>query len=221
MSKIFPNGAVFGFSTVVGVAIAVSAVSNASPAVATVATGALDEGDVVVSQSAWSFINNAVAEVGEITSAATDTAELLGFDTSNATLNPLGLAAMRLQVASGFVDFSEQGDPSTSGGDQQYWTGQVLEDVSGRQQQIPTFKNAKVFTLPLYYTPDAPWYAAAKLADALKQPVVLRCKLPNGDKFYRYGYMSFDSDPTMAVNTPMGNTMTFTAIGETTLVKAA
>lgn len=221
MSLKFPDGAVFGISTLLAAAVSASAVSNASPAVATVPTGSIDEGDVLVMSSSWPGLNNCVSQAGTVTVGATDTVQLLGTDTTDAELYPADGAALNLAVASGFVDFSQQGDASTSGGEQQYWTGRFLEDRSGRQINVPTIKTAKVLTLPLFFDPKLPWYPAAKAADAKKKPIVLRCKLPDGDVIYRYGYLSFDSDPSIAAATPMGNTMTFTALNESTLVEAA
>lgn len=219
MSLKFPTGAVFGISTAVAAAVTASAVSNASPAVATVPTGSFSEGDVIVVTSGWEAANNIAVEAGTVTEGATDSVPLLGLDSTDTDVFPAGEAAASLMVASSFVDFTQQGELSTSGGDQQFWTGQFLE--SSRQISVPTVKTPKVFTLPLYYDPALPWYAAAKDADRKREPVVLRCKLPDGDVIYRYGYLSFDSDPTMAANNPMANTMTFTALGESTLVEAA
>jgi len=219
MSLKFPNGAVFGISTAISAAIIATAVSNANPAVATVPTGAVDEGDVLVMLSAWPDANNTAVEAGDVTTGASDTVKLLGFDATDVEVFEAGKAAATFKVASDFVDFSQQGEPSTSGGDQQFWTGQFLE--GSRQISVPTVKNAKVFTLPLYFDPKLPWYAAAKAADRKREPIVLRCKLPGGDVIYRYGYFSFDADPTMASNTPMGNTATFTALGDAILVEAA
>ena len=215
----FPNGAVFGISTAIASAVTASAVSNASPAVATVTTGSFTEGDVIVVTSDWPEANNIAVEAGDVTTSTTDTVELLGLDSTDTDVFEAGAANAKLAKASSFVDFSQQGDVSTSGGDQQYWTGQFLE--ASRQISVPTFKNAKVFTVPLYFDPAMPWYAAAKAADRKREPIVLRCKLPDGDTIYRYGYLSFDSDPSMSANNPMGNTATFTALGESILVEAA
>lgn len=219
MSLKFPNGAIFGISTTIGAAVAVAAISNASPAVATVPTGTAEEGDILVVTSAWEAANNIATQAGTVTTGATDSVQLLGLDTTDPDLFPAGAAGAMVMVASGFVDFSQQGELSTSGGDQQFWTGQFLE--ASRQISVPTVKTPKVFTLPLYFDKNLPWYAAALAADRKKNPVVLRCKLPDGDIIYRYGYLSFDGDPTMSVNNPMGNTMTFTALGDSILVEAA
>ena len=216
----FPNGSVFGISTAVSAAIAASAVSNAAPAVATVATGSIAEDDVLIISSAWSLLRNTVAQAGTITVGASDTVVLLGTDTTDTTLFKPSGGSVSLVKASDFVDFSQQGEPSTSGGEQQFWQGVFLEDPTGQQISVPTTKNAKVLTLPLHYDASLPWYAAAKKVDVKKQPVVLRCALPDGDVLYRYGYLSFDADPSIAANNPMGNVATFTALGASSLVEA-
>lgn len=221
MSLKFPNGAQFGISTAIAAAIAATAVSNANPAEASgITTGSFVEDDILVITSTSPMINNLVVAAGDVTAGATDTVQLRGLDTTDATLYDLSDSTVSLAKASGFVDLNQQGDPSTSGGEQQFWTGTFLEDRTGQQISVPTFKNAKVLTIPLYYDPKAPWYAAAKAADLKKVPVVLRCKLPDGDAIYRYGYLSFDADPTIVANNPMGNTATFTSLGAAVLVEA-
>ncbi len=218
MALKFPNGAQFGIATAIGASIAVSEISNSNPAEITTAADALSEGDVVVITSDHGMLNNLATEVGEV---AAGVAELLGLDTSDTGIYDIDAATVSVQKASAFIDFTQQGAPSTSGGDQQFWQGVFLEDRLGRQISVPTFKNAKVITLPLYFDPALPWYAAAKKADIRKHPTVIRCKLPDGDTIYRYGYVSFDSDPTMQANNPMGNTATFTSLGESILVEAS
>ncbi|HYG07654.1 MAG TPA: phage tail protein [Stenotrophomonas sp.] len=218
MALKLPKGIQFGFASVLADIVAASAFSKAAPAVATVPTGAVDAGEVVLVQLAgWPLLNNKIAVAGDEVAGALP---LLGTDTTDATLFRGTSGAGSLLIAGEFVDYTQQGDPSSSGGDQQYWTGTLLEDLTGRQISIPTTKNAKTLTLPLYYDPKLPWYSAAKAADARGEPVVLRAKIPGGDVLYWYGYMSFDGDPSIASNTPMGNTMTFTALSESTLVEA-
>ncbi len=221
MALKFPNGAQFGISTAIAAALATSGVSEADPAVASgITTGAITEGDVLVVQSTDPLLNNIATEAGTVATSTTDTVELAGVDTSDTTVYDFTGDTTTLAKASSFVDFTQQGDPSTSGGEQQFWQGTYLEDPTGQQLSVPTFKNSKALTIPLYYDPSLPWYAALKAADIRKVPVVLRCSLPDGDKIYRYGYVSFDADPSMNANNPMGNVATFTALGPSTLVAA-
>ena len=219
MALKFPNGSQFGISTEISSAINASAITNSNPAKVITAAGALSVGDVAVIESSHPMLNNLATRVGTVTGTES---ELLGLDTSDTSIyGGLANATVRLFKASSFVDFTQQGDPTMSGGEQQFWTGVFLEDRTGQQINVPTYKNAKSITIPLYFDPKAEWYDAARKADLKKSPVVLRCKLPDGDAIYRYGYLSFDADPNMAANSPMTNTATFTPLGRAILVGAA
>lgn len=219
MALKFPNGSQFGISTAISSVIEASAITNSNPAEVTTAGGALSEGDVVAIESSHPMLNNLATQVGTVDGTES---ELLGLDTSDTSIyDGLASATVRLFKASGFVDFTQQGDPTMSGGEQQFWTGVFLEDRTGQQISVPTYKNAKSITIPVYFDPKAEWYEAARKADLKKSPVVLRCKLPDGDAIYRYGYLSFDADPNMAANSPMTNTATFTPLGRAILVEAA
>lgn len=218
MALTMPKGIQFGFAPAnPGNDIALSALTNAVAVGFTAEAG--EETPVagkpyILKANGWPLANNKVGRIG----AGGATVE--GIDTSDVDLFPAGgYGASSLVPLGDFVDFTQQGDPTASGGEQQFWTGQLLEDPLGRQISMPTFKNAKTITIPLYYDPREPWYDAAKKMDAKGEACVLRAKMVNGDVLYWYGYLSFDSDPSIAANTPMGNTATFTIIGESTLVR--
>ncbi|WP_439444439.1 phage tail protein [Xanthomonas translucens pv. translucens] len=218
MALNFPNGTVLGFSTALASAIAATAFSNGDPTVATVGTGhGIAAGDVLVVTSTWSELDQRVGVAGTI---ATNAIQLQGLDTSDAEDFPAGEGSGSLIRVTNWMDFSQQGDISTSGGDQQFWTGVFLESRTGQQISVPTFKNAKTFTIPLYFDRKLPWYEAAKKVDRKRKPVVLRMRLPDGDAIYRYGYLSFDADPTLAANNPMQNTATFSALSALTFIGA-
>ncbi|QVW29540.1 tail protein [Stenotrophomonas phage BUCT603] len=219
MALTMPKGSQFGFAPIIkGSNAKITAIANAKPGTVTYDQGATqppDDAVILVKASGWPLLNNKVCRLGP-------NDELLGIDTSDTDLFPAaGFGIAETLTAGEFVDFTQQGDPSTSGGEQQFWTGQLLEDPLGRQISMPTFKNAKTMTIPLYYDPSEPWYDAAKKIDIKGEAVVLRNKLANGDVLYYYGYLSFDGDPSIQSNTPMGNTATFTIIGESTLVRKA
>lgn len=219
MALKLPKGTQFGFAPVVAAAIATTGISKASPALASIPANSVDTDDVVVlAIPGWPALNNRVTRAG---AELADAIELLGTDTTDTVIYPGTSGAGTLRKAGEFIDLDQQGDPTTAGGEQQYWTGTLLEDPTGRQIQIPTFKNAKTITIPLYYDPSKPWYPALKTADAKGEPVVLRAKLLGGDVLYWYGYLSYDGDPTMTANTPMGTTATFTALADSILVEGA
>lgn len=212
MSLTLPKGIQFGFASLADAPQAVTGFTSANPAIATgstVAAGSV----VVVGSNGWPILNNRVAVMG-------DADELIGVDTTQAKLFPGTSGAGSLRVAGAFTNFTQQASPTTNGGEQQFWNGKLLEDPLGRDISLPTGKSAKSITIPLYYDPEEPWYEAAQVVDAVGEPVILRARMLNGDALYWYGYLSFDADPSMAENAPMGNTAVFTVIGASTLVKA-
>jgi len=217
MSALFPNGTVFSVSTALGAAIAVSAISNANPAVAT-ATSPPTDGSIGVMMSGWSGLTERVVRTAN---AAASTFELAGIDTTNVTRFPAGQGAGSIKLATDFVDLSQVTNSEKTGGEQQFYQWQYLEDRSGRQRQRPTFKNAKVLTVTLDYDPALAWYNALVEADALRDPVVLRATLPNGVQLYYYVYPSFDGDPSLVMNTNMQNVATFSMISDFTRYEAA
>lgn len=216
MSAIFPNGTIFSVSTALGAAIAVSAISNANPGVATAAAPPAD-GAIGVITSGWAALTERVVRVANADSGSF---ELEGIDTTNLTRYPAGQGAGSFAVATGFVDLSQVTNSEKSGGEQQFYQWQYLEDRGGRQRQRPTFKNAKVLTVTLDYDPALAWYNALVEADALREPVVLRATLPNGVQLYYYVYPSFDGDPSLVMNTNMQNVATFSMISDFTRYEA-
>ncbi|MBN7139000.1 phage tail protein [Lysobacter enzymogenes] len=219
MSLKLPKGTQFGFAQVTTVAIPTTGVSKANPALASIAANAVDSGDVVLIQvPGWRALNNRVAQGGAESAGAI---ELLGIDTTDVVLYPGVSGAGSLFKAGPFVDLTQQGDPTMSGGEQQYWSGTLLEDPSGQSIQLPTTKSPKTLAIPLYYDPKQPWYRALKSVDARSdEAVILRAKFLNGDVLYWYGYLSYNGDPVMGSNTPMLTTASFAALSDSVLVEA-
>lgn len=206
MSSRFINGAKYAVSTSLGAAVVISAVSNASPAVAST-TAPPANGAVAIVQSGWPNLNGTVARAaGQVAGASF---QLEGVDATDVVRYPAGEGAGTFQVAGTFVSFSQVRDVGINGGDQQFFDYQYVEDESGRQRQVPTFKNAMSMKIELDYDPALPWYAALIALDRAHTPVVLRETLPGGDVIYYYGLISFNKVPTKKVNENMTVTATF------------
>lgn len=217
MALKMPKGTQFGFAPVLPLAIPTTGISKANPALASIAANAVDTGDVVLIEiPGWPLLNNVVAQGGAESAGAI---ELLGIDSTDVVLYPGVSGAGTLRKAGPFIDLDQQGEPSQSGGEQQYWTGNFLEDPTGKSLQMPTKKSPKTLTIPLYYDPKKPWYPALKTVDARAEPVILRAKMLGGDIKYWYGYLSYDGDPTMNADNPMQTTASFAALGDSVLVE--
>jgi len=96
MSASFPNGTVFSVSTAFGTALALTAITNANPGVATTTTPPVD-GTIGVIASGWPGINNRVVRSA---SAAATTFALEGLDTTSVVKYPAGAGAGTFTPAS-------------------------------------------------------------------------------------------------------------------------
>lgn len=216
MSSQFPNGTIFAVSTALGAAIPVIDISNANPAVASAAAPPVDDSIVLITSN-WPDLNDRVAKTDNATAG---TFELLGIDTTDTTRFEPGEGDGSVRVVTSWVNLSQVRETSKSGGEQQFFTWQYLEDRSSRQRQRPTFKNAKVINLTLDYDPALAWYNALDQLDKQQQLVVLRATLPNGAQLFYGVYPSFDADPSLTMNENMTNAATFSLNSELTRYEA-
>lgn len=203
MASIFPNGAVFSLGTTYGSAKVVSAVTNANPGVASSTAHGFTDGDIVLIQTA-SRLNGRVIRVDN---SATNAFDLEGVDTSSTTTYPSGFGVGTATEVTAWTALSQTVDVQSSGGEQQFYQWTYLED--GRQQQRPTFKNARTLTLTMDYDPSLAWHAALLAADEEKTLKALRVVLPDGSTLYYSGYVGFDGEPAVRINENMKVTASF------------
>lgn len=194
MSSSFPNGAVFALGTTLASPIAFSAISNASPAVATTATQTYAIGDILL----LSMPSRLDQRVVRLSAAASTSATLESIDTTSTTQYPSGFGVGSGQKVTAFTSLSQITDVSTSGGDQQFFQWTYLED--GRQRQRPTFKNARSINLQMDYDPALAWHAALLAADTAGTVYPLRVTLPSGVVIYYSAYVSFSGEPDYTIN---------------------
>ncbi|KDD61073.1 phage tail protein [Bordetella bronchiseptica] len=202
----------FSVSTGLGAAVAVSAITNANPAVAS-ATSPPKAGTILIMKSGWPELNERVVRA---VNTASNTFALEGIDTTKVGRFSKGQGIGTATPVSTWVDLSQVTNVAKTGGEQQFYQWRYVEDRNSRQRQRPTYKSAKFITLTLDYDPALAWYEALKEADAAKDAVVLRAKLPNHDELYYLVYPSFDSDPSMELDVNMQNTATFSMMSDFT-----
>ena len=210
MSSTFINGAKYAVSTSLAAAAVVSAISNADPAVAS-ATVVPAEGDILVLQSGWTELNETVVRADAVTAGSFT---LEGVDTSDAVRFPAGEGGGAYQTVGGFVGISQVRDVVVSGGDQNYFNYQYVEDQSGRQRQKPTFKGPTNIALTMDYDPSLGWHDTLVELDRLREAVVLRETLPTGDVIYYYGEIAYNKVPTKAINENMTVSATFSLLSD-------
>lgn len=217
MASIMPNGARYAVATTYGAAAAITAVTNAAPPVAS--SGTLPTaGGILLLTSGWPDLNGAVARALD---PAAGTFKLEGLDTTDIVRYPAGEGLGTYQLATDFVNIPKIRDVQTSGGDQQFFQYQYVDDASGRQLQAPTFKSAETMTLLVDYDPSLPHFNALVELDRQRRPVILRESLPNGDVLYYVGWFSFKKTASKTLNEFMTNQATFSLTSDSVRYDAA
>lgn len=188
-------GARLDFASAVGTAIAISALSNATAAVATVGTShGIAGGDyVVITHSGWGMLQGRAARV-----SGTDgtSVTLEGIDTSSTASYPAGQGTGTLVEVSTWTQVTQIGGVDSSGGDQNFADASTLDDVDDKQ--LPTSRSAVSYNFTVHDDPTLSWYPTLRsVADAgAARP--MRITKPSGGKFLANGYWSFQEAPQMS-----------------------
>lgn len=214
MSVYLPNGSTIAIAGMLAAEKLVSGISNASPAVATSEDHEYVAGDIVLLRSGWTSLQDRVARVSTPTA---DTFVLQGVSTEDLTRFPAGLGAggARVVPADGWTPISQILETNKSGGDQQFYNYNFLEDT-GDQRQIPTKRTPRQIQLQVADDPIMPHYEVLSAADADRKPRILRLTLSSGALIYYAAYISFDKVPTLTQDQAMALTVTLSLASEPT-----
>ena len=206
MAVKLPNGTTFAIASGYGSPITVTALSNASEAVAT-ATNTLADGDFVEITSGWSRLNGKIARV---TGASGTGFTLEGIDTSDTTAYPAGTGGGSVGKINGWTQIQQVLTTSTSGGDQQFATYQFIE--ADQETRIPTTKSAAGLDLSIADDPSLPGYVALSAANDDRNQRALKCTLSNSSIILYNAYCSLNKTPSMTANQVMACQATFSFI---------
>jgi len=210
MSVSLPNGATVAIATGYSASSAITAVSNANPAVATVTGGAVTTGDILVVKSGWSRLNDRVVRAAAGGPAVT----LEGINTTNVATYPAGTGLGSLVEVTGWQQITQILETSSSGGEQQFVTYEFLEDDA--QHQIPTVKSPVSFKFKIADDASLAHYAILDAADLSRTPQAVRLMLPNGSVIYWNAYVTLSRTPTLTKNEVMGMEVTMSLVSEVT-----
>ncbi len=168
-----------------GAAKTMSAISNASEAVATLeASHGIVVDDVIEITSGWPALSGQLARVKTV---ATNDVTLELIDTSSTTQFPAGSGAGSVRKVSTWQSLGQiDADISSSGGEQQFRQIRLLSQLE--EIELPTTRTATRLTLPYYDDPTAAWQAVVKAARDAKSPRGVRLSYPNGYITYGNGY---------------------------------
>jgi len=195
MAYFFPEGSKFYFSNTLAAAKTITALTNASPAVATSTAHGYADGDEILLTSGWEDATDSVFKVDQLTA---DTFSLLGLNASSTSFYPAGTGTGTAQKLSNWLEIPQVLSISTSGGDARFTTISPL--AKRNDVNVPTGFNALSLTLTLGHDPaNANYQAMLDIARGLSK-TAFKMVLSGGAVAYGYGYMSISEAPTMSRN---------------------
>ena len=208
MAYQLPDGSIVSLATVYGPAKAVTALTNAAPAVATSNAHGLANGALLEVTSGWQALNGRIMRA---TAAAANAFALENSDTSKqANFSPGGGIGSVREITQ-FMEIPQITDFTTNGGDQQFWTGSFLAD--NFERQLPTITSAQSIQMSMADDPAQPGLVALQIASDDRAIRALKLALPNGSVLLYNGYVSYNPTPTLTKGTIMTVRATFSLVG--------
>lgn len=195
MAYYFPEGSKFYFSKTFAAAKAVSAITNASPAVATSTAHGYVDGDEILLTSGWEDATDTVFRVDQLTA---DTFQLLGLNTTDLNFYPTGSGAGEARKVSTWVEMPQVLGISTSGGDARFTT---ISPLAKRNDiNVPTGFNAMSISITLGHDPSNANYQQMLDISRTLEKVAFKMVLSGGAVGYGYGYMNVAEAPQLNRN---------------------
>lgn len=195
MSYFFPEGAKLYFSNTLASAKTVTAVSNASPAVATSVAHGYADNDEVLFTSGWEDATASVFKVDQLTA---DTFSLLGLNSVDTDWFAAGTGTGSAQKLSNWAEIPQVLSISTSGGDPRFTDIQPLSKRNAIK--VPTGFNSMSIDLTLGHDPaNANYQTMLDISRGLGK-VAFKLVLAGGATAYGYGYMNVSEAPQLQAN---------------------
>lgn len=192
MSVILPKNIQIALATTFGTAVPLTAISNASPGVASSIAHGLLDGALGRVTSGWSRLNDRVVRVAGKTN---DAFNLEGIDTSSTTLYPAAAGAGTFTPITAWTPIIQVLEVTANGGEQNFANYEFMED--DQDVQIPDRISAMSLALTIADDPTLAGYIALKAAHEGTAVRPVRITLSNGSKLFYNGYVSFNETPTM------------------------
>jgi hypothetical protein len=205
-----PNGSLIHIASGYGAVKAMSAVTNASPAVATLeASHGVIVSDILEVTSGWSRLTDKIVRVSAV---ATNDVTLEGYSTTLTSIYPPGTGVGTVREITGWTQLTQILQSGSNGGEQQFLEYQFLEGDA--QKRIPTFKNAAGLTFSVGDDDTLAGYILAAAANDDRLQRAVRITLPSGALLFYNAYISLNKTPSLTVNELMAVEVTLSLLNE-------
>jgi hypothetical protein len=193
MAYYLPNGSTLEIGAP-GTPIAITALTNASEAVAT-CSNAYVAGDVVYIASGWGKLDGRAVRVKSPTGT---TFILEGVDTTDVVAYPVAGGVGTASKVAAFSPINQVQTFDLSGGDQNFLDVQFLSDDV--KKKIPTVKNSIELKLEIAEDVTQAWYAIGTAANSDLLPRVIRLSKKSGAKSLMAGVTTMAPISKLAIN---------------------
>lgn len=203
-------GTTVAIASTYGTSVVMSAVTNATEAVATLAAGhGVTVGDFLEITSGWSLLDGRVVRVKTV---VTNDVTLEAVNTTSTTNYPTGSGTGSIRRITAWTQLTQlTSDIQSSGGDQEFADVTTLQDRTKRQ--IPTRRSPVELTMPTYYDVSLAWVATVRSAVDTATATAVRLVYPNGSRTVGNAYWSMSDVPQINDSTLRANVgLTFSAL---------
>ncbi len=193
-----------------GTSVVMSAITNASEAVATLGAGhGVVAGDFLEITSGWSLLDGRVVRAKTV---ATNDVTLELVNTTSITNYPTGSGTGTIRRITGWTAITQvTSEIQTSGGDQEFADVTTLQDRTKRQ--IPTRRSPVELTMPVYFDNSLGWVSTVRSAADTATATAVRLVYPNGSRTVGNAYWSMSDVPQINDSTLRANvSLTFSAL---------
>jgi hypothetical protein len=191
-------GTAVSIASTYGAVKAMSAITNATEAVATLESShGITVGDIMEITSGWDHLNGRIARAKAVN---TNDVTLELIDTTSTTNYPAGTGAGSIREITAWTTISQiTSDIGTSGGEQKYADVTTLSDRT--EKQIPTTRSPTAVTLPVFDDPSLSWYAVVNTAAESAVATAVRMVFPNASRLLANAYWGLQKVPTVSDST--------------------
>ena len=212
MSITLATGTTLAIATTYGSSVAMSVLTNAAEAVATLAAAhGVIVGDFLEVTSGWDLLNSRIVRVKTV---ATNDVTFESINTVSTTNYPAGTGIGTIRRITAWTSITQVQGFETAGGDLNF--ADVTTIVDKTQKQAPTTRSAQQLTMTVFDDPALAGQIAVQAASDSNTPTGFRIVFPNASRMVINGYFSIGSAPNVAVNAPLTNKIGFSAVAQST-----
>ena len=210
MAITIATGTQIAIASTYGSSSNMTAITNATEAVATIATGhGIVVGDFLEVTSGWDLLTGKIVRVKTV---VTDTITFESINTSSTSNYPAGTGTGSVRRITAWTNITQVQGIDTSGGEINFADITTISDRT--QKQVPTTRGAQQITMTVFDDPSLSWYAVAVAASDAVTPTGLRIIFPNASRLVANGYFSLQKTPTVAINAPLTAALDFSAVSD-------